>query len=107
MFKFIQNLFNKSVEQPSSKKEKLAIQYALEAETERKLGNLEVALSCIKTAIEKEGNNDMFYITQALIYKDKNDFDSALISINKALELNDKVQMTKEVKAEIEKNIQC
>lgn len=105
MFKFIQNLFNKSLEQSTAQKEKLSIQYALEAETERKLGNLDVALSCIEKAIDKEANNDMFYITQALIYKDKNDFDRALISINKAIELNDKVIMTKEIKEEIEKNI--
>ena len=75
--------------------------YALQAETNRKLKNFEQAMDYINKAIDIEQNNDMYWITKALIYRDIKNYGKAIETINKAIEINDSVQITKDIKQEI------
>lgn len=78
-----------------------AVIIALEAETKRRLGNLDEALKLINQAIEAEKNNDMYYVTKSLIFYDKKQFTQALREIKKAIKINNKVQKYKEIEQRI------
>lgn len=72
----------------NAKNNDLSVCYALEAETERKLGNLDIALKNIKKALKINPFNDMYYYTQALIYKSLDNNNEYISNIKKAYELN-------------------
>ncbi len=87
---FLKNIFNK--------KQKSAVEYALDCEVERRKGNLKTALESINKAIELEKNNDMFYASRSNVKKSLNDKQGALEDINKAIELQDSVNAYKKMK---------
>jgi len=98
---FIEKLLTFFCKENETDNKKYPSEFALEAELERKAGNCEVALAAINKALKSEKDNDMFYITRALIYKAQNDFKSALADIEKALRLNPNVEKTKTIQKEI------
>lgn len=101
MFKLIKNIFNKNKNKNKNEENKKAIFYALEAEVARKTGDFEKALKYINIAIDKEPENDMYYMTRALALKQLNRLNDALADIEKAIELNGNVAKSKEIKEEI------
>lgn len=78
-----------------------AVIIALEAETKRRLGNLDEALKLINQALDAEKNNDMYYVTKSLIFYDKKQYTQALQEIKKAIKINKKVQKYKEIEQRI------
>lgn len=104
MYNFIKKYLSKKKTENNSIEEcgVPAIIYALEAETEKNLCNYKNALSLITKAIEKEPNNDMYYITQALIFKAMKNYYLAIESVNKAIELNGSVKSSQDLKKELE-----
>lgn len=105
MLEFIKNIFSKKQNVQSdnlpeysvvdaesgdvvTKQADISVCYALDAETERKLGNNENALANIKKAIELKPDNDMYYYTQALIFQALGNNEEYISSIRKAHELN-------------------
>ncbi len=106
MLNFLKKIFNKEkeTEQETGNKpeEKAAIFYALDGETERKIGNFQKAVDNMDKAIELEPDNDMYYVTRALAYKSLGNKQYALRDIEKALELNNLVESTHRIKEEIE-----
>lgn len=106
MIKFIKNILNKYSKTKNASvinetENKTAIFYALDGETERRLGKFESSIANMTKAIELEPQNDMFYITRALSYKSLENYTAALNDINKAIELNNKVEQTQKIKNEI------
>lgn len=81
--------------------DKTAIFYALDGETERKTGEFEKSVQSMSKAIELEPDNDMFYITRALSYKELKNYQAALKDVEKAIELNNKVKNSHNIKEEI------
>ncbi len=78
-----------------------AVIIALDAETNRRKGNLKDAMDLINRAIQLEPDNDMYYVTKSLIFFDSGEIKDALSEINKALKLNNKVLRYKNLKKEI------
>lgn len=104
MFNFIKNIFKGQSEQNIVDKNQdtsLSICLALQAHTLYKLGDSSKAIIDIQKAIEMDPNNDMYYVTSALINVDLGLYERALFDIDKALEINGKVIQTQELKTEI------
>lgn len=75
----------------------ISVCYALKAETERKLGNLENALKNINQAININPNCDMYFFTMALIYRDMDNTDKYFESLEIATKLNPEYQKYKNI----------
>ncbi len=84
----MQNLLNKIF----NRKNKNPIHYALEGEVERKLGNYNKSLRYFNMAINKDPQNDMYYISRAISYKELRKYQEALNDVNKALEINPNIE---------------
>ena len=106
MLNFLKKILKKEAEAEKNiaveTEEKTAVFYALDGETERKIGNFKKAIENMSEAIKLEPDNDMYYVTRALAYKGLGDKESALKDIEKALELNNQVEHTHRIKEEIE-----
>jgi len=96
MFNFISKMLIKKKEIKVHTVEILdmPIGFALKAETNRKLKNFEQSIEYINKAIDLEQNNDMYWVTKALIYKDTKNYKEALLYIDNAINLNNSVLMT-------------
>lgn len=79
------------------RKADISVCYALNAETYRKLGKYRQALKDISKAIKCDPENDMYYYTQALIYKDLKNKKAFECSIKRAIFLNPSYEKYKEL----------
>lgn len=83
------------------KKDKTAIEYAIEGEYLCSKSDTKKAIKAFNKAIELEPENDMFYASRSKAYKNLEKYKEALTDIKKALQLQPDVSLYRKLKRQI------